>query len=155
MSEVRPQIALMTASDTDRVLFVPAIAMFDAAEVTWEFNDRESALRGAAVVICLARANSDSSNSELAIRCARATSVPVLAVPWPDSIPTSHELLLSALDFPPELGIGVLAIGEAGMKNAALSAISILALEDERIAAWWERYRHQQTAGVLAERELP
>lgn len=144
------QIAFMTASDADRTPFVSAIALLDEAQVSWTYVDAVESIGDAAVVICLVR-----SGSDIAIQCARATGAPVLAVPWADELPTTNELLLRALDYSPELGIGVLAIGEAGMKNAALSAISILAMEDARIASWWSRFREEQTASVLADRELP
>lgn len=44
-----------------------------------------------------------------------------------------------------------MAIGEAGARNAALLAISILALDDQRLRALWEAFRVEQTAVVLRE----
>ena len=50
----------------------------------------------------------------------------------------------------PVLGVpvGALAIGEPGAKNAALLAISILALRDEKLRAKWEAFRSKQTRAV-------
>jgi 5-(carboxyamino)imidazole ribonucleotide mutase len=60
--------------------------------------------------------------------------------------------LLSIVQMPAGVPVGTLAIGPAGAANAALLAISILALEDaalrKRLVAW----RAEQTERVLAER---
>jgi 5-(carboxyamino)imidazole ribonucleotide mutase len=59
--------------------------------------------------------------------------------------------LLSIGQMPAGVPVGTLAIGPAGAANAALLAISILALEDvalrDRLVAW----RAAQTARVLGE----
>lgn len=104
-----------------------------------------------AVVICTA-----AQGSTLATRIAEETAAPILAVPLSDGsdAPASPAPLLAALETPETAPIGVVAIGEAGATNAALAAISILALRDERLAAWWSEFRLQQTAAVLADREL-
>jgi 5-(carboxyamino)imidazole ribonucleotide mutase len=44
--------------------------------------------------------------------------------------------------------VGTLAIGKAGATNAALLAASILATEDEALAARLEKHRSDQTASV-------
>ncbi len=44
---------------------------------------------------------------------------------------------------------GVLAWGEAGVKNAALSAVSILALNDRYLEVRWKEFREEQTRKVL------
>jgi 5-(carboxyamino)imidazole ribonucleotide mutase len=51
---------------------------------------------------------------------------------------------------PAGIPVGTLAIGEAGAKNAALMAVSILALQDPALRAELEAYRARQTADVLA-----
>jgi 5-(carboxyamino)imidazole ribonucleotide mutase len=43
------------------------------------------------------------------------------------------------------------ALGEAGAKNAALLAVSILALTDDRLREAWEAFRDQQTQAVLSQ----
>jgi 5-(carboxyamino)imidazole ribonucleotide mutase len=45
--------------------------------------------------------------------------------------------------------VGTLAIGKAGAKNAALLAVSILALNDDALRAKLDQYRSAQTKTVL------
>jgi 5-(carboxyamino)imidazole ribonucleotide mutase len=55
---------------------------------------------------------------------------------------------------PAGIPVGALAIGEPGAKNAALLAISILALRDEKLRAKWEAFRTRQTRTVR-QQKLP
>ncbi|MFQ3671530.1 MAG: AIR carboxylase family protein, partial [Verrucomicrobiia bacterium] len=45
--------------------------------------------------------------------------------------------------------VATFAIGEAGAKNAALFAVSLLAAGDERLAEAWDQFRQKQTDEVL------
>ena len=56
--------------------------------------------------------------------------------------------LLSIAQMPKGIPVGTLAIGEAGAANAALLAISILALNDKTINAKYEKWRSSQTKSV-------
>ena len=60
--------------------------------------------------------------------------------------------IAKATDEPPllALGLGTLAIGEAGAVNAALLAAAILGLSDPALAARLSAWREAQTAGVAA-----
>jgi 5-(carboxyamino)imidazole ribonucleotide mutase len=58
--------------------------------------------------------------------------------------------LLSIVQMPGGVPVGTMAIGKAGAVNAALFAAAILALGDPAVAGALERYRSEQTAGVLA-----
>jgi 5-(carboxyamino)imidazole ribonucleotide mutase len=60
--------------------------------------------------------------------------------------------LLSIAQMPAGVPVGTLAIGEPGAKNAALLAVSILALRDEKIRRAWETFRAEQTKTVLAQK---
>ncbi len=55
----------------------------------------------------------------------------------------------TALDGPGNGSYATMAIGEAGVKNAVLLAVSILALTDKRLLADWQLYREEQTRAVL------
>jgi 5-(carboxyamino)imidazole ribonucleotide mutase len=82
---------------------------------------------------------------------AAQTHLPVLGVPVESSMLRGVDSLLSIVQMPAGVPVGTLAIGPAGAANAALLAISILALEDaslrDRLVAW----RTAQTDRVLAE----
>jgi 5-(carboxyamino)imidazole ribonucleotide mutase len=57
--------------------------------------------------------------------------------------------LLSTAQMPGGIPVGTLAIGEAGAKNAALLAASILGLNDEAIRTNLEAFRRKQSESVL------
>jgi len=78
------------------------------------------------------------------------TRLPVLGVPVESRVLRGVDSLLSIVQMPGGVPVGTLAIGSAGAKNAALLAISILALHDEGLRAALEDFRARQTAEVLA-----
>ena len=79
------------------------------------------------------------------------THLPVLGVPVESSMLRVVDSLLSIVQMPAGVPVGTLAIGPAGAANAALLAISILALEDAALRQRLVAYRTEQTARVLAE----
>jgi 5-(carboxyamino)imidazole ribonucleotide mutase len=79
---------------------------------------------------------------------AAITSLPVLGVPVESRTLKGMDSLLSIAQMPGGIPVGTLAIGEAGAKNAALLAISILALNDKIMASRLAQFRALQTAGV-------
>ncbi len=79
------------------------------------------------------------------------THLPVLGVPVESSMLRGVDSLLSIVQMPAGVPVGTLAIGPAGAANAALLAISILALEDAALRQKLVAYRTEQTARVLAE----
>ncbi|MBY0427998.1 MAG: 5-(carboxyamino)imidazole ribonucleotide mutase [Alphaproteobacteria bacterium] len=79
---------------------------------------------------------------------AAMTTLPVLGVPVESKTLKGIDSLLSIAQMPAGIPVGTLAIGEAGAKNAALLAISILALEDKKLASKLAQFRAMQTASV-------
>ncbi|NDE90931.1 MAG: 5-(carboxyamino)imidazole ribonucleotide mutase [Alphaproteobacteria bacterium] len=79
---------------------------------------------------------------------AAITTLPVLGVPVESKTLKGIDSLLSIAQMPGGIPVGTLAIGDAGAKNAALLAISILALEDKKLASKLAQYRAMQTASV-------
>lgn len=80
---------------------------------------------------------------------AAKTSLPVLGVPVKGRALDGLDSLLSIAQMPAGIPVATFAIGEAGAKNAALFAASILALCNEEIAAKLEQLRSAQTDAVL------
>jgi len=78
------------------------------------------------------------------------STLPVLGVPVESRALKGLDSLLSIAQMPAGIPVGSLAIGEPGAKNAALLAISILALHDNKLRAKWEAFRHKQTRAVRA-----
>jgi 5-(carboxyamino)imidazole ribonucleotide mutase len=80
------------------------------------------------------------------------TTLPVLGIPVESRALKGLDSLLSIAQMPAGIPVGTLAIGEPGAKNAALLAVSILALRDERLRRAWEAYRARQTRTVRAQK---
>lgn len=79
---------------------------------------------------------------------ASMTQIPVLGVPVESKALKGLDSLLSIAQMPFGIPVGTLAIGEAGAKNAALLAVSILALSDEKLAKKLAAFRKNQTESV-------
>ena len=74
--------------------------------------------------------------------------LPVLGVPVESRTLKGLDSLLAIAQMPAGIPVGTLAIGEAGAKNAALLAVAILALSDEKLAKKLEKFRKDQTDSV-------
>jgi 5-(carboxyamino)imidazole ribonucleotide mutase len=85
---------------------------------------------------------------------AAMTHLPVLGVPVQSKALSGQDSLLSIVQMPAGIPVMTLAIGIAGAKNAALSAASILALNDAGIRQRLIAFRDTQTETVL-NTELP
>ena len=79
---------------------------------------------------------------------ASMTTLPVVGVPVKSRALNGLDSLLSIVQMPAGVPVATTAIN--GAKNAALLAASILALQDEALAARLEAFRHEQTQRVLA-----
>ena len=79
---------------------------------------------------------------------ASMTIIPVLGVPIQTKTLSGIDSLLSIVQMPFGIPLPTLAIGEAGAKNAALSAVSILSLNDEKIKKELEKFRIEQTKSI-------
>jgi 5-(carboxyamino)imidazole ribonucleotide mutase len=79
---------------------------------------------------------------------ASMTSLPVLGVPVETEALKGMDSLLSIVQMPGGVPVATFAIGEAGARNAALHAASILALCDEPLAARLDTWRRRQSDAV-------
>jgi len=77
------------------------------------------------------------------------SSLPVLGVPVESRVLRGVDSLLSIVQMPAGIPVMTLAIGEAGAKNAALGAISILALNNSELRDRLNEFRRRQTEEVL------
>jgi len=113
-------------------------------DATAEFA-RKAAARGLRVIIAGA-----GGAAHLAGVIAAHTWLPVLGVPIQSKALQGLDSLLSTAQMPGGVPVGTLAIGEAGAKNAALLAASILATSDDAIQKKLEAFRKRQSESVLA-----
>lgn len=79
---------------------------------------------------------------------ASLTPLPVFGVPVQSRSLDGIDSLLSIAQMPAGVPVGTLAIGNAGAVNAALLAVSILALSNETYADLYADWRSVQTASV-------
>lgn len=78
---------------------------------------------------------------------AAMTTLPVIGVPVKSRALNGLDSLLSIVQMPG--GVPVLTVAINGAKNAALSAVSILAVSDEALAEKLQEFRNRQTSSVL------
>jgi len=79
---------------------------------------------------------------------ASLTELPVFGVPIESKTLSGMDSLYSIVQMPAGVPVGTLAIGRAGAVNAALLAASVLALQDQALAARLAALRKQQTDAV-------
>jgi 5-(carboxyamino)imidazole ribonucleotide mutase len=85
---------------------------------------------------------------------AAKTSLPVLGVPVQSRHLKGMDSLLSIVQMPKGVPVATFAIGSAGAANAALYAVSLLALDDKDMARKLDDFRAAQTEAAL-NMELP
>jgi 5-(carboxyamino)imidazole ribonucleotide mutase len=80
---------------------------------------------------------------------ASLTHLPVLGVPVESKALHGMDSLLSIVQMPGGVPVATFAVGHAGAKNAALFAVSLLALADPKLSEAWQAFRQKQTDEVL------
>ena len=81
---------------------------------------------------------------------AAQTTIPVIGVPLIAGSLDGMDALLAIVQMPPGIPVGTVAIGKPGAINAALYAISIMALSDDSLAKLLKKYRADQAEKVLS-----
>lgn len=109
-----------------------------------EFCDYIAGARERGVKVVIAGAG---GAAHLPGMCAAMTSLPVIGVPVKSATLNGLDSLLSIVQMPSGVPVSTMAIN--GAKNAALTAVSILALQDDALAAKYEDFRKQQAENVL------
>lgn len=88
--------------------------------------------------------------AHLAGAMAAHSQLPIIGVPMQAKEgPCGLDALLSTVQMPPGMPVGTMAIGKAGAKNAAVFALQILALSDDKLAKTLVDFRQSQTEKVL------
>ena len=113
-------------------------------ELLFEFADTARANGFAAIIAGAGGA------AHLPGMLASKTTLPVLGVPVPSRYLKGMDSLLSIVQMPKGIPVATYAIGEAGAANAALSAVSILAVTDSSLADKLAEFREQQQQNVFA-----
>ncbi len=99
--------------------------------------------RGIRIIIAAA-----GKAAHLAGVLAAMTTLPILGVPMATADLGGLDSLLSMVQMPAGIPVGTTAIGKAGARNAALLAVSILALSNAGLNQELKRYREEMQAEV-------
>ena len=100
---------------------------------------------GIQVIICAA-----GMAAHLAGVIAAHTTIPVIGIPMASEPFNGLDSLFSTVQMPPGIPVATVTAGKCGGKNAALFAMSILALKYQVIADKLKEFRHEQTENVKA-----
>ena len=150
------KVAIIMGSDSDWPVVKGACAQLDAFGIPYEAHilsahrtpaqaaefARSARANGFGVLIAAA-----GKAAHLACVIAGHTTLPVIGIPVKSSFMDGLDSLLSTVQMPTGIPVATVAIN--GAKNAALIAVSILALSDGEVAARLDAFRTRQTADVL------
>ena len=155
----KPLVGIVMGSKSDLPLLESAFKVLDefsvpyTARVMSAHRTPEKAMSFAAsaqreglkVIICAA-----GMAAHLAGVMAAHTVLPVIGIPVASEPFNGLDALLATVQMPPGIPVGTVTTGKAGAKNAALLAISILALSDAGLQQKLVDFRKAQTAQVEA-----
>jgi 5-(carboxyamino)imidazole ribonucleotide mutase len=147
-----PLVAVVMGSKSDIETIQPALGILKELGVTYETNiisahrtpekARQYALaareRGIEVIIAAA-----GMAAHLPGVLASWTTLPVIGVPLAGSELKGADALYSIVQMPAGIPVACMAIGSAGVKNAAYFAAEILGLKHAKIRQAYEKYRQE------------
>ncbi|MCF7792326.1 MAG: 5-(carboxyamino)imidazole ribonucleotide mutase [Victivallales bacterium] len=100
-------------------------------------------INGIKVIICAA-----GMAAHLGGVIAAHTTLPVIGIPMPSEPFNGLDALLATVQMPPGVPVATVTAGKAGSKNAALYAVSILALTDSELSSKLKDFRIKQADKV-------
>ena len=157
MNPAKPVIAIIMGSQSDWETMSHAAKILETFEVPFETRivsahrtperlvefAKNASSRGLKIIIAGA-----GGAAHLPGMTASMTHLPVLGVPVQSKALSGQDSLLSIVQMPAGIPVGTLAIGRAGAVNAALLALSILALSDPVLDRKLVNWRREQTDSV-------
>jgi 5-(carboxyamino)imidazole ribonucleotide mutase len=157
MSAAEPVVGVIMGSQSDWPVMKLACEVLDQLGVRHEarivsahrtpdrLSDYAKTAKGRGLKVIIAGAG---GAAHLPGMTAAMTPLPVLGVPVQSRALSGQDSLLSIVQMPKGVPVGTLAIGEAGAANAGIMAASIIALNDDAVAAKLDAFRAAQTASV-------
>jgi len=153
-----PRVAVVMGSQSDWETMKHCIAVLKSLDIPYHtqvvsahrtpdllFSFAESAKDDGYQVIIAAAGGAAHLPGMLAAK----TSIPVIGVPIKSSTLNGVDSLLSIVQMPFGVPVATVAIGEAGAKNAAILAASMLGMNDSGVLSRLDSFREKQTQGVL------
>ena len=160
MDSATPSVGIIMGSQSDWPTMKLAAEMLDELGVSYETRivsahrtpqrlyDYASNAKNRGLKIIIAGAGGAAHLPGMA---AAMTPLPVLGVPVKSRALSGLDSLYSIVQMPGGVPVGTLAIGDAGAKNAGILAASIIALQDDSVAAKLDAFRQKQTDSVAEE----
>jgi 5-(carboxyamino)imidazole ribonucleotide mutase len=157
MADAKAEVGIIMGSQSDWETMAHAARLLEELDVPHEvkiisahrtperMNDYARTARNRGLKVIIAGAG---GAAHLPGMTAAQTILPVLGVPVRSRNLKGLDSLLSIVQMPGGVPVGTLAIGEAGARNAALLAASILALSDAALAGRLADWRQRQTESV-------
>jgi phosphoribosylaminoimidazole carboxylase PurE protein len=147
---MKPLIGIIMGSDSDLPVMQEAVKVLKQFEVPCEIGVysahrsphrtaeyvRTARERGLKLIIAGA-----GSSAHLAGVTAAETTLPVIGVPIDSSPLSGFDALLSTVQMPPGVPVATMGVGKSGSTNAAIFAVEVLALSDERLASRLTEYK--------------
>jgi len=93
------------------------------------------------------------ASAHLAGVTAAETTLPVIGVPIDSSPLSGFDALMSTVQMPPGVPVATMGVGKSGATNAAVFAVQVLALSDERLAVKLADYKVQLEKAVALKSE--
>jgi phosphoribosylaminoimidazole carboxylase PurE protein len=123
---------------------VRIISAHRTPQVAAEFAEN-AAQNGIRVIIAAA-----GMAAHLAGVLAAKTTLPIVGVPLISGAGLGGmDALLSTVQMPPGVPVGTMALGKAGAKNAAIFAVQILALSDEKLRKKLGEFKAAQEKSII------
>lgn len=153
-----PQVVIVMGSESDlptmgesakilKEFGIPfEMKVLSAHRVPDETSKFAKALKSRDVKVVIAGAGGSAA---LAGFIASLTPLPVIGIPIETTDLNGLDSLLSTVQMPPGTPVATVAIGKPGAKNAALLALRILGLSDQKIQVALEKYKEQQAKKIL------
>ncbi|MHB0999275.1 MAG: 5-(carboxyamino)imidazole ribonucleotide mutase [Armatimonadota bacterium] len=151
-SESDLEVMYNAANILDKFGILYEMRIISAHRTPDEAHKFSRSARGRGVKVIIAGAG---KAAHLAGVIASLTTLPVIGIPMTTSDLGGLDSLLSTVQMPGGIPVATTAIGKAGAINAALLAVSILALSREDLVCKLEVYRQEMQKEVeLADNEL-
>ena len=157
MTEAKTPVAIIMGSQSDWATMRHAAETLDALSVAYDARivsahrtperlyDFARSARNNGFHVIIAGAG---GAAHLPGMTAAMTPLPVFGVPVESKALSGQDSLISIVQMPAGIPVGTLAIGKAGAVNAALLAVSVLALHDRALADRLDAWRARQSASV-------
>lgn len=150
-------VAIVMGSKSDMVSLKGAFETLNAFQIDFEVRvisahrtpdaaadfAKNAEKNGTKAIICAA-----GMAAHLAGVIAAHTIVPVIGIPMACEPFNGFDALLAMVQMPPGIPVATVTAGKAGAKNAALLAVSMLALSDNALRDKLAAFREEQTRKV-------